>query len=176
MKDIEFPKPKPRKVVEVLRDRHHRIARLLATGIRPGRVAEMCGYTIGRISVLQADPAFQELLNLYRKNVQEHFKEAADPFIEVLISNKMKAEFLLADKLDEAIENNESLPTRDLIAISRDAADRTGYGKKQTNVNVNVDFAAQLEKTIQRSTRQLDSQSASRVIELSPASTIRRRA
>jgi hypothetical protein len=31
--------------------------------------------------------------------------------------------------------------------------DRFGYGKRQTNVNVNVDFAKRLEAAITRSTR-----------------------
>jgi len=57
----------------------------------------------------------------------------------------------IADKLGEAEEAGETLPVRDLIAISRDAADRFGYGKKQTNVNVNADFASMLERTIDRS-------------------------
>jgi hypothetical protein len=37
------------------------------------------------------------------------------------------------------------------MAISRDAADRTGHGKVQTNMNVNVDFASKLEAARRRS-------------------------
>lgn len=134
------------------KDPHHKAARLIASGVRPlERVAAMCGYAVSRIYTLNVDPAFQELVARYRPEVLDGFKEGVDDYYEVATSNMLKAERMLAEKLDGADEEGELLPTRDLIAISRDAADRFGYGKKQTNLNVNVDFAAQLEKAIKRS-------------------------
>jgi hypothetical protein len=68
-----------------------------------------------------------------------------------MLANKLKAEVMLGDKLDAAIDGAEVMPTKDLLAISRDAADRTGHGKVQTNMNVNVDFASKLEAARRRS-------------------------
>ena len=157
MKDIDFPDIQPQSSrkgtsVQRFRDSHHRLARVIAMGIRPvERVAQVVGYSNSRVYTMMDDPGFKELVAHYRGDVYVNFKEGQDPFLEALASNMMKAEQMISDKLDEAIENNEPLPTRDLIAISRDAADRTGFGKRQTNVNVNVDFASQLEKAIARS-------------------------
>ena len=79
-----------------------------------------------------------------------------------------KAERQISDRLDEADETGESLPIRDLVAVSRDAADRLGLGKKSTVTNLNVDFAAKLEAAIGRSAK---------IIELSSSEvSIRRRA
>lgn len=149
-------KRNPTSVLQRFRDPHHRVARLIALGLRRQEVVEQSGYSYQRISTLEADPGFQELVATYRLDVNNQFRENADPFLEVATSNMLKAEVMLAEKIDDAMANGEFLPTRDLIAISRDAADRFGYGKKQTNLNVNVDFAAQLEKAIARSSKTLD--------------------
>lgn len=140
---------KPRaklRAADRFKDSHHRIARLFATGLRHADVCVKTGYSEGRISTLHADPSFQELIASYRKQVDAAFVASVDDYFEIATSNMLKAERMLSDKLDEADEAGETLPTKDLLAISRDAADRFGYGKKQTNVNVNIDFAARLER------------------------------
>lgn len=141
--------------VQKLRDTHHRLARFLAAGLRVGEAAERSGYSYNSACTLRKDPAFLELVERYRDKITESFVESADTYHELLFSNMVKAERMLADKIEAAEDEGEFLPTRDLIAISRDAADRTGYGKRQTNLNVNVDFAAKLEATIARS-RQIE--------------------
>jgi hypothetical protein len=141
----------PVNIIQKLRDPHHRLARMLATGMRQVEVAALCGMSYNRLHVLTKDPAFQELVASYRGLVTAEFVRSQDHFMEVATSNMLKAETMLAEKLEAAEENGEFLPTRDLIAISRDAADRFGYGKKSLNVNVNVDFAAKLEEARKRS-------------------------
>lgn len=150
--DLELLRPaRTTPVVAKLRDPHHRLARLIASGLRIGEVVARSGYSYGRLAVLQNDPAFKELVAHYRNVVTEEFKESIDDYYDLAASNMLKAERQIAEKLEEADEAGELLPTKDLLAISRDAADRFGYGKKSTNVNVNVDFASQLEKAIARS-------------------------
>ncbi len=138
------------------RDSHHRVARLFASGLRPTEIVERSGYSYQRIHTLSTDPAFQELVAKYREKVDAEFVKNADAFYEVATSNMLKAEVQIADKLEQAEEDGVALPTRDLIAISRDAADRFGYGKRQTNLNVNADFASLLEKAIQRSGKTIE--------------------
>lgn len=139
------------------RDPHHRLAKLLAFGLRLNDAAAKAGYSYTRAHTLSIDPSFRELVARYAKQMTDSFAESIDDYTELATSNMLKAERMLAEKLDEADENAETLPVRELIAISRDAADRFGYGKKQTNVNVNVDFASQLERAIQRSGKIIDS-------------------
>jgi hypothetical protein len=130
---------------------------LFATGLRVKEIALRSGYSVSRVLQYSSDPAFQNLVSHYREQVTEQFKESVDDYFDMATSNMLKAERQIAEKLDEADEDGTLLPTRELIAISRDAADRFGYGKKQMNVNVNVDFATQLEKAIARSGKVIDS-------------------
>jgi len=76
-----------------------------------------------------------------------------DTVIEYMKTNALKAQAMISDKLDAAAEANEFLPTRDLLGIAELGLDRTGYGKVNKNVNVNVDFAANLEAARRRSER-----------------------
>lgn len=155
--DLELLREKRQlPVIQRIRDPHHALARALASGVRQFEAAARCGYSVNRVSQLEKDPAFRELVAYYRDLVAASFKEEVDEYYQLLASNAAKAERMIADKLDTADDAGEALPTRELIAISRDSADRIGYGKKQTNLNVNVDFAAQLEKAIQRSGKVID--------------------
>jgi hypothetical protein len=153
-------------VVQRLRDTHRRIARLVAAGLRPWEIVERTGYSYQRISTLQRDPTFMELVARMRVKVDEAFEREQDEYAKLATGNMLKAETMLAEKLEEAEENGEFLPTKDLIAISRDAADRFGYGKRQMNLNVNMDFAAELEKARSRSSK-------ARVIEAAAFSPVR---
>lgn len=150
--------PRERAVISRFRDPHHRLARMFAAGLRVQEIVPRSGYSLARVLTIKGDPAFQELVSKYREKIDEAFVDGVADFYELATTNMLKAERQIAEKLDEADENNEFLPTKDLIAISRDAADRFGFGKKQTNVNVNVDFAAQLEKAIARSGKVIDAQ------------------
>ena len=144
-----------------LRDSHHRIARLVATGLRLIDIQAKTGYSYARIRDLSRSPAFEELVAQYRKSVDAAFIAGIDDYYDMATQNMLKAERMIADKLDEADELGETLPVRDLVTISRDAADRFGYGKKQTNTNINVDFAAAMEKAIARSGKLIEARSAS---------------
>lgn len=136
-----------------LRDPHHRLARFLAAGLPQAEAGSRAGYSYNRVSTLKKDPAFMELVAVYRDKVTQSFVDKADTYHELLFTNMVKAERMLSDTLDVMDEDEDgpraaNIPK--LIAISRDAADRTGYGKHQTQT-INGDFAAQLEASIARS-------------------------
>lgn len=149
--------------VQRFRDSHHKLAWLCATGMRAEQVAKAAGYSLIRVYTLTSDPAFKQLVAEKRAKVEEHRAEVLDDFEELVHSNMLKAERQIADKLDDADEENELLPTRELIAISRDAADRLGYGKKATNVNVNIDFAAKLDRAVARSSKVIEHRTSEHV-------------
>jgi len=138
-------------LIKRLRDPHHLLARLIASGLTQVDAGARAGYSYNRVCQLMADPTFKNLVATYRGQATEAWRENVDTFFELAHSNMLKAERQLAEKLEAAEEQEEFLPTRDLIAISRDAADRLGYGKHSKQTNVNVDFAAMLEKAIARS-------------------------
>ncbi len=134
-----------------LRDSHHFVARLLAAGFDNKRVAALTGYSQVRIQQLSSAPAMQDLIASYRAKIDESWAEVIDAYTDLAVGNMIAAERQLRDHIAEADETGDLLPVRELVAISADRADRFGYGKKSTSVNVNVDFAARLESAIARS-------------------------
>lgn len=143
--------PRPTNTIQNLRDTHHRVARAVAAGLSNGDIAMTCGISYNRVSVLKADPSFMELVAHYRAIITAEWAETADPVTDYLRQNALKAQAMLSDKLDHASEQGEFLPTRDLLGIAELGLDRTGYGKVNKNVNINVDFAKQLEDARKKS-------------------------
>lgn len=137
--------------VQKLRDPHHNLARHIAAGMPLIEAAARTGYSYTRAVMLANDPAFQQLVAEKRAVVDKVMAEETGAYAELALGNMIKAERMIAEHLDMADETQELPPIKTLLAISRDAADRFGYGKNQTNVNVNVDFAAALERAINRS-------------------------
>jgi hypothetical protein len=135
--------------IKSIRDSHHMVARLFALGLRPGEVAERSGYSLGRISVLYADPALRDLIEKYRGNVTESYQQATDEYYTMVAANRVMAARLLNDKL--SVVEPEDISIRELVTIHADAADRTGYPKRTVAVNFNVDFAARLDNALKRS-------------------------
>lgn len=144
--------PRPTASVQTLRDSHHALARAVAAGMSNAECAAATGYSMTRVSVLRQDPAFKNLVAHKRAMIDAEFASAGDAVIDYLKGNALKAAKMLSDKLDHADEQGEFLPTRDLLGIAELGFDRTGYGKQTKNLNVNVDFAANLERARRRTT------------------------
>lgn len=124
-------------------DSHHAVARALASGMRPGAVASVTGYSLSRISILQADPAFAELVTFYKQEVDSAFGDLAARMSLLALD----ADSELRRRLEEEPETFEA---KDLIRLLEATADRTGHGVKTTTVNVNIDIAARLDRAKQR--------------------------
>jgi len=122
---------------------HHQIAWLVAQGERNYAISAATGYTESRISILKADPSFQELVAGYAKEVAEIRR---DSYAEA--AAKMHA--IHMDTLDEiharTLDAPELIQHRDLLDQARQMADRTGFGPmtKSASVNMNLDIAGQL--------------------------------
>lgn len=140
------------KPLQRLRDAHHAIARLVAMG-RPGHeIATVTGYSQSRISILKSDPAFQDLVAHYRAQVEE-----VD--LELYSNGAAKLAAVRDDAVEELhsrlLDEPESFKAGDLLEIVKITADRSGLGPatKSTNVNLNVDLAAQIAAARQREER-----------------------
>ena len=144
-------KAAPMARLQTLRDSHHRVARLMASGLSNVQIATSCGHSLQALVRYRSDPAMQELVAHYRALCTEEWLSAQDEFTSLAISNMVKAERMLSDKLDEADENGDSLPTPHLLSISGDRMDRFGFPKRSQQTNVNVNYAAELEAAIARS-------------------------
>lgn len=150
--DLEYLRqPSASQRIAKIRDSHHAIARAIASGLSHYEIAEQTGYSHSRIAILAHDPSVIELVAKYRAMITEEWRQSVDELQRNAVSNMTKAERMISDKLDEADESGTPLPMRELLAITSDRMDRFGYGKKNMNLNVNVDFAAKLEAAISRS-------------------------
>lgn len=133
------------------RDSHHQMARLFAMGLRVSEVAAEMGYSISRVSVHYNSPIFKELVAQYSAVNDEITRDSIKAYNDLILSNGMKAERKIADKLDD--DENDELSIRELLSIARDAADRVGLSKRSIQTNVSVDFASMLDKALDRTAR-----------------------
>ena len=136
--------------VKRLTERHHALARNIASGMTIGDAAIFQGYTISRVSILQSDPAFKELLEFYREDAQRPYRD-----LHIRLSGlAMDAAEELSTRLEEdtQIENgkDKKISVGQLMELTKMGADRTGFGPQATNVNVNIDLAGKLEAARKR--------------------------
>ena len=119
---------KPIPLVKV-REIHHQIARLLAQGIRAVEISAIVGFSQSRISILQRDPTFAELVSFYKGRKDEI---GAD-----LTSHLTSATLDALSVLHERIADNPDLiSTDELQRAVNSGLDRLGHGTRQT-VDVN---------------------------------------
>ncbi len=147
--DVEMLRQKSTvPAIKRLRESHHRICYFLSTGMTYADIARHTGYSISRISVLANTPAVQEQVAVYRR-------EALSPLLlkdreELKEAIGLQQLRMIKDHMDDADAEGEILPLRDLY---------TGYkaihGNSGTTINVNVGFAARLERAV-AITRQLE--------------------
>lgn len=119
----------PRSLVRI-HSSHHALAKCLAAGMRPAQAALVTGYSNNRISSLQRDPLFVQLVAEYRL---EEESVMADLAVRMRGLSHDAIE-LLHDKL---LERPEDFSPAMLLDIVKATADRTGYGTN-SNVNLNV--------------------------------------
>lgn len=104
-----------------LRHSHHALARLIAEGKENVEAAAITGYTPGRVSILKADPAFQELVAYYKNQVEELFID----FHERL----RNLGFDSIEELSDRLENDpKSFRNNEIMELVKLASDRTGHG------------------------------------------------
>lgn len=124
--------------------RHHALARALASGMRPGIAAATYGYCLSRVSILQSDPSFQELLAHYQSEASHDFARVQERMTGIAVD--------ALDEIDKRLtENPQQISTPVLAKLIELTADRTGHGKKnETDVNINIGFADRLRSARER--------------------------
>lgn len=147
LKTEKGSKPAPLKRIG---ERHHAMARMLASGMKPGEVAVAVGLHPSRVSILQDDPTFQELVAFYRENVDAVYAD-----LHTRLAG-MSAD--AAEELRRRLEENpEDLGLNALMEMVKLGADRTGYGpSSKQDVNVNVNIADRLQAARQRFAKVID--------------------
>lgn len=128
-----------------IRDAHHALARYLAMGLPSAEIQCLTGYSGSRISILKSDPSIQELVEYYRKDVKAIFADLQERMASMAIDGLTELREMLE-------EGEEKMSPAFLLEMVKTFADRTGHGPatKNTNVNVNVNYAGRLEAARRR--------------------------
>lgn len=116
--------------VKSIRHSHHTLAQTLASGATGVEASAITGYCPSRISILQKDPAFKELVEFYRKQTQEVFIDGQARLVGVMLD-------AVGELQERLSETPELIQTRELTEIIKTTADRAGYGPSVTQ-NVNI--------------------------------------
>ena len=112
-----------------LSERHHALARCLASGMEAGEAAITCGYVASRVSILQADPAFQKLSAFYRQSVETKYLDMHG----VLAGLSLDAAMELRERLEIDIEDRGQKDQRH-AAHGANQARRRPYRLRPTGV------------------------------------------
>lgn len=116
--------------LKTLRDSHHRLARLLASGHKDVDAALVTGYSPSRISILKQDPAFKDLMEHYRQTV-------TDAFSDTITRMKLVTDDALGLIHERIVEEPDSLSTAALTEIVTKIGDRAGFSPVSKSVNLN---------------------------------------
>jgi len=129
--------------IQRITDRHHALARCLATGMGAAEASLVTGYTPSRISVLRGDPAFEELIAFYTGAKGQ----AVLDYQEKLAIARNMATDILIERMEDNPETIDAGLALDVVKVS---ADRTGHGPKATTVNVNVNLGDRMRAARER--------------------------
>lgn len=150
LKLLEEEKGSKPPALKRLADRHHALARCLASGMAERDAAMACGYVLSRVSILKNDPAFKELLEFYRDETNAQYRDLHARLAGISMDATQLLQEQLEADLDKEIEDRTLTPAQ-LMALTQMGADRTGHGPQSSqNVNVNVNLANRLEAARKR--------------------------
>lgn len=139
--------------IQQFRETHHRVARLVAAGLRNPEIARLTGFTPARLQQYRNDPAFQQLVSEYKDKVNEAYVRSLDEFYESASELKLRAIQMAHDHFDKAEDDGDLIPLKTLGPIIADLADRTGHGKHSTQTNEIKDFAKMMKEMAAKSGR-----------------------
>jgi hypothetical protein len=111
--------PKPgTPAIKNLRNQHHALARLLAEGRNGVECSEITGYSPSRISILQGDPTFADLVQYYRGQVSERYLNVHERLAAIGVT--------CLEELQERLEvNPNEFTVRELREIMESTFDRS---------------------------------------------------
>lgn len=154
---MDPPAPLAAKPLKAIRDSHHALARCLASGMSEGDASLTTGYSPGRISVLKADPQFQDLLTFYRSQAVD----AVADFRARMADMGLDALAELRDRMEEKPEDFSPSLLREIV---KDMADRTGHAPQRgpTSVTqVNIGLSDRIARARERVNGLADAKQAS---------------
>ncbi len=149
-----IPDSERKPALQRIKERHRLLAKFVAAGLTRNEVAARMDMCPERVGQLMLDPAMQNLIVSMRNNPHVMEMTGMDEIAtlrSLSVQNAMRAALALQDNLNYYEDADERMPVSAAAKIFELSADRIGFGRHATNINVNVDFAAQLDRAIDRS-------------------------
>ena len=146
--DLAMPATQVQKPPELkkLRDSHHSLARCLATGMKEHEASLVTGYSLSRISVIKADPQFNELLEFYRES-------AFDAVAALRLRMADMGHAAMDELLDRVQTKPDDFSPGLLNEIIKTMSDRLGLAPQRgptTVNNINVDLSDRMAAARER--------------------------
>lgn len=117
--EVDVPAGSQPGDLKKIRERHHALARYVASGMQNGIIAQLVGLTEQYVSTLLAAPAMQQLIAYYRSN---HINATQ------AVSDRLKHVALKAvDELEVRLDDGE-LDSNALLSMAKLGLDRSGHG------------------------------------------------
>jgi hypothetical protein len=128
-----------------LSERHHALARCLASGLSVADACAITGYTQSRVSILKGDPSFEELISFYTRTNGEAVRDLTAKMTAVAHDAVGIIQERLEDQPDE-------IPLDSLLDIAKFSSDRTGHGpqSRQQHLHVHMNLADRLKTARER--------------------------
>ncbi len=120
-------------VVKRLRDSHHALARAIASGMPLQAASAATGYSPSRISMLQADPSFRELLDHYRRTKEEAVIDVEARFLYAGLDS-------LQSYMEQLEDDPESIPVALRVEAAKVFSAIAGYAAVSRSINKNFNY------------------------------------
>jgi hypothetical protein len=115
-----------------IRDSHHALARVVASGMTNVEASAVTGFDSTYISILKSDPTFNELLAYYAEHEAAQQAELRERMVVMALDVGQELR-------DRVLNTPENIEFNDLRNLFKDLADRTGHGPAHTvNSNLNI--------------------------------------
>lgn len=148
----EMPRHVQPRPLRRLSERHHRIAQLVAVGVKAVEISARTGVTPQNIAALRGDPTFAELVEYYRSQAEAKFLDAQ----EEMAGLNRDVILELRERLEQQADEFSIGQLTTLMTVT---ADRTGNGpSSKTEVNVTVGLADRMNEARRRIREQRERQ------------------
>lgn len=134
----QTPPTKKLSPIMEIRDRHHRVAKLVAQGVPNVEICAIVGVSPTRLQIYKGDPAFQELVAHYSEITKALYIDTATRLSDLAAT----AVTVLQERLED---DPAQFSNKDLTNLAMAAADRSGNGPSSTVKVQTTDVAKVIE-------------------------------
>lgn len=163
--DVKPKLGRPPGAVGKIRERHHTIAKMAGAGFTPAEIARTIGMTPNGVRLWIDNEANADLVASYAGAYAERADAMIDRRLALMNEAAVIALVKLKEQLLEDIEAGIPIPYDKLVKIAGHLDDRTGLGKQETKVNLNMDLGARLDKARERTRGLEEARSAGKVVD-----------